>query len=44
MTDVVVAAPAPRRKISRWTGVLLGALTLLALLFLTPTVGVILSA
>ena len=44
MTDVAVAAPAPRRKISRWTGVLLGALTLLALLFLTPTVGVILSA
>ena len=44
MTDVAVSAPARRRRISPWIGVLLGALTLLALLFLMPTLGVILSA
>ena len=44
MTDVGVAATSRRRRISPWIGVLLGALTLLALLFLMPTLGVILSA
>ena len=44
MTDVAVTAPPRRRRLSGWTGVLLVCLTLLALLFLTPTVGVILSA
>ena len=44
MTDVAVTTPTRRRRLSGWTGVLLVCLTLLALLFLTPTVGVILSA
>jgi ABC-type glycerol-3-phosphate transport system permease component len=44
MTDVAVPVAVRRRRLSGWTGVLLVCLTLLALLFLTPTVGVILSA
>ena len=44
MTDVTVAATSRRRRITPWIGVLLGVLTLLALLFLMPTLGVILSA
>ena len=44
MTDVAVATTSRRRRISPWIGVLLGALALLALLFLMPTLGVILSA
>ena len=44
MTDAAVATRPRRGRISLWTGVLLGALALLALLFLMPTLGVILSA
>ena len=44
MTDVAVATTFRRRRITPWIGVLLGALALLALLFLMPTLGVILSA
>ena len=44
MTDVAVATTSRRRRTSPWIGVLLGALALLALLFLMPTLGVILSA
>ena len=44
MTDAAVATKPRRGRISPGTGVLLGALTLLALLFLMPTLGVILSA
>ena len=44
MTDAAVATRHRRGRISPWTGVLLGALALLALLFLMPTLGVILSA
>ena len=44
MTDAAVAGTSRRRRISPWIGVLLGALSLLALLFLMPTLGVILSA
>ena len=44
MTDAAVATTSRRRRVSPWIGVLLGALSLLALLFLMPTLGVILSA
>ena len=44
MTDTVAAASSRSARQFPWTAVLLGCLTLLALLFLTPTVGVILSA